>query len=499
MGVLECIPSPRAATSSRTQRHRARNGPALLMRVAFLQASYTHKRFSENFFVVDRHFGVFPDIGLATAAAVARDHGADVRIWDAYATDQSLDEVLEQMRRWGPDLLAMAFHSIPTFHEALAWAGRIKRELDVPLVLGGHEASRYPAEVMTHDAVDYLLIGAASQTLPPLLDALERDDGYDEVPGLTWRCAEGICFNAPPSRGPTEAEPFPARDLLPNDHYYSHLTQRHRYTVLLTSRGCPFRCTFCAIAASGYRPRPIDEVLAEMEGCIDDLDIHEFDLFDALLLHDRRRVLDLCGEITRRRLDMEFACRSRIDDVDAELLKALADAGCRRIYYGIESGDPHILRRIDKRIQLDEVERAIALTSDHGIRPLGFFQIGNPGETVQSARRTIRFALKLPLDYAQFMRTIAKPGSSLEELVKRTTGTDPWRDYVLGTRDDARLPTPWTRLDPGTVDRLVREAYLRFYTRPRVALRTLWSARSGGEARRYLGVGLAMLLRRSDG
>jgi radical SAM superfamily enzyme YgiQ (UPF0313 family) len=253
------------------------------------------------------------------------------------------------------------------------------------------------------------------------------------------------------------------------------------------------------MAGSGYHPRPVDDVLGEMEHCIDDLGIHEFDLFDPLLLHQRDRVMDLCGEISRRRLDMEWACRSRIDLVDAELLRALADAGCRRIYYGIESGDPAILHRIHKHIDVGSVERALRLTSDAGIQPLGFFQIGHPGETLESARRTIRFALDLPLDYAQFMRTIAKPGSELEQTLIEATGTDPWREYVRGTRGDQRLPTPWHDLAPDTVDGLVREAYLRFYTRPRIALGTLSRARSAWEIRRYLKVAVEMVTRDAEG
>jgi radical SAM superfamily enzyme YgiQ (UPF0313 family) len=469
------------------------------MRIAFLQASHTHKRFNENFQVVDRHFGVFPDIGMLTAAAVARDEGAEVRLWDAYAARKSLEETEREIREWGPDLLAMAFHSIPTIQDALAWARRIKSSLGVPLLLGGHEASRYPREIMTHDVVDYLIVGPAWRTLPQFLDALSRDEGYEEAEGLVWRMNGSVVINPPPDDMSTEGDPPPARELLDNTLYYSHVTQRGLYTVLLTSRGCPFGCAFCAVARSGYHPRPVDEVVDEMEGCIRAWDIHEIDLFDPLLLHDKGRVMDLCSEIRSRGLDMEWACRSRIDDPDEEMLRAAADAGCRRIYYGIESGDPGILRRINKRIDLDSVARTIEMTTAHGIRPLGFFQIGSPGETVRTARRTMRFALDLPLDYAQFMRTIAKPGSRLEDLVKRVTGTDPWREYVLGERDDSRLPTPWTRLSPRTVDRLVREAYMRFYLRPRIAAKTLIKARSAGEARRYVGVGLSMMLSRSDG
>ena len=469
------------------------------MRIAFYQAHHHHKRFNENFMVVDRHFGVFPDIGLATAAAVARSWGAEVRLWDAYATEQPFSEVRGEMRRWGPDVIAGAFHSIPTFRETVDWGVRLSRELDARLVLGGHEASRYVREVMTHAGVDFLLRGRASVTLPAFLHAVSRDDGYDAVPGLVWRGPSGVEINAMPRDTGVVEDPWPARDLLPNGSYYSHLTQRRDYTVLMTSRGCPFDCAFCAVARSGYAPRPVDNVVDEMEASISELGIHEFDLFDSLLLHDRSRTLDLCGEIRTRKLDMEWACRSRIDDVDPEILRALGDAGCRRIYFGIESGDSEILERISKRIDLDRVAQSIRQTRDAGIQPLGFFQIGHRGETMASARRTIRFALDLPLNYAQFMRTIAKPGSDLERELIEVTGEDPWREYVLGQRDDARLSTPWTELSAVEIDGLVREAYLRFYLRPRIALRTLLRSRSGSEAGRYVRVGLEMLRRGADG
>lgn len=466
--------------------------------MAFLQADHSHKRFNENFFVVDRHFGVFPDVGLATAASVAREHGAEVRVWDAYGTQTPIEEVERQMRLWGPDVLAVAFHAVPTFIDTIRWVTRLRSTLGVPVLMGGHEAGRYAADALVHPAVDHLLVGRAPLVLPEALRAMERGGGFESVAGLVYRRRGRVVVNEPPADDGSVADPEPARDLLPNECYYSHLTQRSLYTVMLTSRGCPFGCAFCAMARTGYHPRPVDDVVSEMARCIDELDIHEIDLFDPLLLHDRRRTLDLCSEIRARGLDMEWACRSRIDDVDEEVLAAAASAGCRRIYFGIESGDPGILRRIGKSIDTDQVRRAIEMTRAHGIHPLGFFQIGNPGETMRTARRTIRFALDLPLDYAQFMRTIAKPGSRLERVVMATTGRDPWREHVMGRRDDSRLPTPWTRLEPATVDRLVKEAYLRFYLRPRVAARTMMGSRSTGEAARYVSVGLRMLLSRAD-
>ena len=468
------------------------------MRIAFLQPDFTHKRFNENFAMVDRHFGVFPDVGLATAAAVARECGAQVRMWDAHSTGASLETVLEEMRGWGPDLLAVAFHSVPTIIDVLGWAGRLRKALGVPLLVGGHEVARYGRDVMDHEVVDHVLVGRAAVVLPAYLEALERGAGLEDVGGLVWRDGEEVVENAAKEDDGSERDPYPARDLLPNETYYSHLTQRSLYTVLLTSSGCPFTCTFCAMARTGYHPRPVEDVVAEMEGCIRDLGIHEFDLFDPLLLHDRRRTLELCGEIAARRLDMEWACRSRIDDVDEEILAAAAGAGCRRIYFGIESGDPYILGRISKKISLERIRRVIAMTRDHGIHPLGFFQIGSPGETVESARRTIRFALDLPLDYAQFMRTIAKPGSRLEQAVMSVTGTDPWREYVRGRRDDSPLPAPWTRLSRRQVDGLVREAYMRFYLRPHIAGGTLLGARSLAEGARYVKVGLRMMLHGPD-
>jgi radical SAM superfamily enzyme YgiQ (UPF0313 family) len=469
------------------------------MRVAFFQPGLVHKRFNENFSVVDRRFGVFPDVGLATAAAVAREAGAQVRIWDAYATGAELGEVRREMSRWRPDLLAAAFHSVPAVREVLAWGSVLRRDLDVPLLLGGHETVRYGLDVMQTAPVDYLLQGASGRTLPPLLDAIETDSGYERVPGLMWRGRNAVVDNGAPTAVSEPDDPWPARDLLPLDRYQSYLTQRRHYTVLVTARGCPYSCAFCAMARSGYHPRPVDDVIREMEHCIDDLGIHEFDLFDPLLLHQRDRVLDLCVEISARKLEMEWACRSRIDLVDPELLRALADAGCRRIYYGIESGAPAILQRIHKHIDLDSVGRALRMTSDVGIQPLGFFQVGHPGETIESARRTIRFALDLPLDYAQFMRTIAKPGSDLEQLLMDATGRDPWREYVRGERSDDRLPTPWHDLAPETVDGLVREAYLRFYARPRIAGGTVTRSRSIWELRRYLRVAFEMVTRDAEG
>lgn len=266
---------------------------------------------------------------------------------------------------------------------------------------------------------------------------------------------------------------------------------------MLTSVGCPYRCTFCAIPFS-YNTRTPKNVVDEIEVCYKDFGVREIDFFDAILFMPRERILEIFRLMQRRKLDIEWSARSRVDVVDNQILKEAARAGCRQVYYGIESVEQRILDGVNKKTDPKTVREAISLSKKYGIRTMGFFMVGNPGETVESVHKTMAFAKKLDLDFIQVCRTIPKPGTELDSLMIKLTQRDYWRMHIAGEEIINRLPTPWTGLNEYEKEFLTKQFYIKFYFRPRIIVRRILQLKSWQELLRYIKVALKILFSKSE-
>lgn len=468
------------------------------MRIALILPPYQTKAFSENLSPVDEEFCLAPPIILAYVAAILEKSGHTVMLLDARALGLSKEQALEIIKDFSADILgfrAETYH----FHDALDWISYLKFHLRIPVFTGGINMTLYPKETLSHDEIDYGIIGEAIVSLPMFIRALENGDDFKNFPGIAYKDKENNIFINP---GPAkfvdfDSYPFPARHLLPNEKYYSFISQRKNFTIMLTSTGCPFKCTFCAIP-SVYRFRSPKSVIDEIEVCYSDFNIREIDFFDAVLFMPRDRVLEIFRQLKKRKLDLEWSCRARVDIVDDEMLKEAAGVGCRQIYYGIESAEQDVLNRINKNIAPERAVSAIRLSKKYGIRAMGFFMIGNSGDTVESVKNSIGFAKKLDLDFIQVCRAIAKPGTQLDMEMIKSTGIDFWREHVLGNKIEERLPSPWTGLTERQKAALTKEFYLKFYFRPRIILRRLCQLKSLTELLRYIRVGLKVFTHRSE-
>jgi anaerobic magnesium-protoporphyrin IX monomethyl ester cyclase len=476
------------------------------MKVALIYPPFYHKKFNENLPTVDDEFGLFPHLGFGWVAACIKMAGHAVKLFDAAASKCSYEAVLAQVKAYNPDLLGFAAHSTQTFRDMLQWAQYFKRDTGLPIVVGGHEAKIYPVEVMEHPCFDYLCAGESLTFIEPFLTAFGRGSGYNHVPDLYFRAYNGrllTTFDAP--HVPFRDHPMPDRSIFPNHLYYSHVSQRQNFTIGMSEVGCPYPCSFCSIRRTGFEARTPVQVADEIQHCIETHGIHEIDWFDPIMLFDRRRAIAMAHEIKRRNLDIIWSTRCRVDSLtfrqrdgklDEELIREIAESGCRRLFFGIESGDDTVLKNVHKGINFKSTKRILDCCQAHGIRPLGFFMIGNPGETRESAERTIRFAKALPLEYAQFTLTMIKPHSELEqEYVVEATGVDYWREYIRGTVEEQLLPTPWTKLTRAEIERLARRAYLKFYLRPRYMWRMIRRLESTSEFLRYGRVAFQLMAR----
>jgi len=466
------------------------------MRIALVFPKYTHKDFSENLKIVNEEFCFAPPIILAYVAAILEQNGHKVIILDARALNLSNKELLLKLKTFKPDLLGFRAESYH-FHDALECITYLKHGLSIPVFAGGPNLSYYLEDTMSYRQIDYGIIGEAVTSLPKLVAALENNGRISGIEGIAYRENGQLKVSvAIPEPLDFNAFPFPARHLLPNEKYYSFPSQRRNFTIMVTTKGCPYKCSFCAINCLPYSERSADRVVEEIEECVRRYRVREIDIFDATFFYNRKRDMEIFSQIIKRRIPVEWSCRTRVDLVDGELLDMAYRAGCRRIYYGIESASLEVLKTINKGITPLKIKEAIALTRKHKIRTLGFFMFGAPGETIETIEKTIEFSRELKLDFIQICKTIAKPGSKLDILLKTETGRDYWSEYISGKsgRNCPPFPMPWTDLSNEELIGYLKKGYIRFYFRPSQILRIIFRIKSIDELFRYIAVSLKMVM-----
>ncbi|MBI4100149.1 radical SAM protein [Candidatus Microgenomates bacterium] len=445
---------------------------ALIYTPTFAENNWTAIRAQE------RNLGIIPPLSLLYVAAIAEQAGHQVIIIDTVAQKLSVEDVISELEVFSPDILGFTMTTY-MFHQALSWIREIKKRMNLPILIGGQHLGTYPKETMTHKEIDYAVVGEAEITLPQFFETLEKGKSLEGVNGLAFRQNGKTIFNSPQDKVmEIDKIPFPARHLVDNAKYYNVVSRRKKFTAMVTTRGCPFHCIFCDLKKAKWRMRSPQNIADEMEECYKDFGVREIDFYDSSFTANKQRVLEICKEIRQRKLDIIWSIRTRVDCVDKEMLKELSRSGCVRIMFGIESADPEILKTLRKGISVDQIRKIIAWTKEYNIEALGFFIIGSPGETRETAQKTIQFACELPLDWVQFTKMTPFPATELYQMMMEDTGEDYWSSFVLNPANEKSLPLVRTRLTPLEAKQLVRQAYLKFYFRPKRIFPALKKMRS---------------------
>ncbi|WP_028315732.1 B12-binding domain-containing radical SAM protein [Desulfatibacillum aliphaticivorans] len=465
------------------------------MRLAFVFNPFSYKLHEENLRIVQRYFGLFPPLSMAWVAGIAERAGHEVTFIDARTLRLTPDEVVARLKAFRPDMVGFMMTTY-MFRETLQWIRHVKENLPrVRVIVGGYNLRVYPEESVMPPEIDYGCFNSAYYTVPGLLEALENNHDLSDVPGLIYKQGTKVIQTEYGPEPHFNDYPNPARHLLPNELYAEFPTERKNFTVMVTSKGCPMNCLFCEARSTPYNPRSIQTVVDEIQECYDVHGVREIDIFDYEFLVDRKRAMGICEEIIRRDLDILWACRARIDSLDEDLLARMKESGCGRVYLGIESGLQEMLDRVNKGITIEQVRRSVDMTKAHGIKTLGFFMTGLPGETRQTVKETLKFATSLGLDYVQFSKTTAKPLTSMWHDMVKESGYDYWKEYILGNAEEAPLPRPWTELSNDEIDRLTKKAYQKFHSRPFFLLKHALAVRSFDEFKRKFLAWLEMQFR----
>ena len=467
------------------------------VKVALVYPPYGPVRNEPGIKTVKENYGIFPSLSLLYVAGILDAAGCEVMFIDAHAEGLTLEETVERLNRFSPDYVG---YTITTylFFQTMDWIKAIKEVVPVPTIVGGVHLSIYPRETLGYEAVDYAVTGEAERALPELLEALTTGSDLSAVRGVAFRKPGGEVIVTPkaPDCDVNEA-PFPARQFIDNSLYYSFISKYKNFSCFITSRGCPYKCIFCEQGSKPFRARSPNNVVDELELCNREFGIREFDFFDSSFTIRKDRVIAICDEIKRRKLDIVWAARTRVDCITDDVLKAMRSAGCSRIYYGIESGNREILATLKKSTSLEMYHDVISRTRANGIHTFGYFMVGNPYETEATIRQTIRLALSLDLDYAQFSKVTPMPATEMYTLLLKETGRDYWREHIVAGVDDD-IPRPLCDMTDEEIQRWTRLAYLRFYYRPSYMARAASRLKSYDELQRSAETAIQMLTQPTD-
>ncbi|MGQ9517886.1 MAG: B12-binding domain-containing radical SAM protein [Anaerolineae bacterium] len=376
----------------------------------------------------------YPSLGLGYLAAVLERRGDEVRIFD-FGLDprRPLEEEVLDVLAFRPDVIGLTAMTT-SYHSAEQTISLLRAGTHAPMVLGGPHATVFPERTLREQpALDYLVFGEGEETMLELMEVIEGRRDPATVAGLCYRRAgQVMCNPARPLIRDLDALPFPARHLFQLERYPLYAPDGGRMLTVLTSRGCPYNCSYCfkGIVGRTYRQRSPENLIQELKELIRTYGIHNFYFIDDLFTLDVKRLNVLLDMMIAEGLDIRWQCLARVDRVTPELLRRMAAAGCRQIHYGIESGDQEILERVGKRITLEQVRQAVRWTAEAGIRSKGYFMLGLPGDTEETMEQTIQFAASLDLDDAMFSLTTPFPGTRLwEELVARSPETQYNSDF----------------------------------------------------------------------
>lgn len=360
-------------------------------------------------------------LGLAYIAA-ALDQSHSVKVLDNYLEDLNMEQLKSRISLVKPEIVGITSDSF-SFSTAIEIANAIKEvSKDIVTVVGGPHANVYPIDPLKYNSVDITVFGEGERTVLELWEKIMNAESLADVKGIAWKDNDKIVTNQP--RGLIESLdelPFPARHLFPMEKYERKMEQYlgnvEPVDWINSSRGCVYNCTFCDNREifGNYRYRSPKSIADEIELLVSEYGIKGIYFRESLFTLNKKRVLGICSELKMRGLDIVWACDSRVDTIDKEMLLSMKDAGCRTVWFGIESGNQEVLDYIHKGITISQIKNAIKLSHKCGLRTGGSFMIGIPGENISQMHETINFAIQLRpyLDFAWFSPYLGIPKSQL--------------------------------------------------------------------------------------
>lgn len=430
----------------------------------------------------------FPPLGLMYLASYLREHTHhELKIIDAIAEKMNYQDLKQSVSKFGPDIVGITSFTF-TFYDVLQTA-KIVKEVDpsIHVCLGGPQTWLFPNETMTHPEFDSLVIGDGEMAFKELIDRLEQGGTFEDIDwAVVYRQGDRI-VKTDKARHISNLDvlPFPAFDLLNYTNYYATFGKSSTMATIVSSRGCPFRCTYCQVLDKKYRTRSPENIIQEMLVYYDK-GIRYFYFFDDMFNITAKRVIEVSERILESRMggNIGWLFRGRVDAISEDMLEIAKKAGCTQILLGVEDYTDEGLQKIKKNITLKQAFDAVRMTKKHGIETSTNWIIGFPHHrSKQDIYDLIDTAIQINSDYAQFSILQLFPGSEMyEECVREGSLTaDRWSNFVKHPAEIYYVELYTKCLSAQELSELYKEAHIRYYKRIGYILHRLLKLRGFAE------------------
>ena len=420
-----------------------------------------------------------PPLGLLHIAGFLKQNKHQPFILDLAAVGWSLDKGVRHVLAQEPDAVGLSAMTINSLNANTIARELKKRGLTAPVILGGAHVTAVPVDTLRAlESIDYAVLGEGEVTFLELLQRLDAGQPIDDVKGIAWRDQTGsVVINAtrPPIQD-LDMLPFPAWELLPGfpGSYPSSLLESKRLPAagIMTSRGCPYHCTFCDHRVFGSRLRHFsaEYTLSMIRHLVQAYGIRDLMVLDDNFLINKKKLFEVCDGLIGEKLDLTWYCIAHVQSISPDRMTKIKKAGCWFIEVGIESGNDEILKQIKKNTNKAEIRKAIRMIKEAGLRVKGNFIFGFPGETPETLEETIDFALELNLDYFQQSYLTVWPGC---EMADRAPAEAKNTEDSWGKLAHQRITFVPEGLTKEELLQASRAAFRRFYLRPRTIINLL--------------------------
>ncbi len=420
---------------------------------------------------------VYYPIWLAYATGALEKKGHKCFLFDASGQNLSVKQTLKKISEFEPELIVVDTVT-PSFENDVKVVEKIKKEnKNAFVVLVGDHVSVLPKESLKKSKADAVIVREYDFVLTELANALNNNKNLHLVKGLWWKKGKQIVANEealPPHDKQLDWLPFVsqvyAKHLKIENYFYPSV--QYPEITIVTGRGCPNMCAFCkwpqTFTGRIYRKRSVKNVADELEWIEKNLpQVKEVMIEDDTLTQDKKRTIDLCKEITKRKIKLPWSCNARAD-VPLEVLQWMKKANCRLMCVGVESADQKILNNIHKGTTVEGIRKFMKDSKKAKILVHGCFMFGNQGETKETIRKTAQFACEINPDTAQFFPVMVYPGTETYNWAKKKgyLKAKKWGDWL---NKDGTHRTLLSRpgLSAEELNELTDESRKKFYTRPK--------------------------------
>jgi radical SAM superfamily enzyme YgiQ (UPF0313 family) len=402
---------------------------------------------------------------LLYLGTILKEINIDVTLIDAIAEELSIEDVIQEINQTSPDYI-ISLIGFECFQEDIEVIDSLKVHFpDTKIIIFGHYPTIFSEEILDNSKADIIIRGEPDLTVKNLMEAIKTGKDYSSLEGIAFKKNGKKTVNDVGSRiSDFNKLPIPDRSLLKNDLYYEPFLGRP-YTTIQTARGCPFPCNYC-VKTFGSKTsfRTPENIMKEIRNIYHDYGIKHFRFIDDTFTTKKSRVKELCKLMLSEKIKARWTCLSRVNTLDNETIKLMKEAGCVRIYLGIESGSQKVLDYLDKNQKKETILPTIDKIKNSGIEAIGWFIVGTPAETSEDFRQSIDLARKSKLDFVVVSQLIPYPGTPLFEKLKEKTNFSlfPYKNEFK----DEKISSKYHNLE--------KKFYREFYFRPGYILKRIW-------------------------